>query len=50
MLYVAGAQGDAQAVAAALGVALDAVQPMTNPPPVSLGTATVLVLAGPDLA
>ena len=27
-----------------------AVQPMTNPPPVALGDATVLVLAGPDLA
>jgi hypothetical protein len=50
VLYVEGSQGDAQAVAAALGVPLDAVQPMTNPPPVTLGTATVLVLAGPDLA
>lgn len=49
VLYGEGAQGDAQAVAAALGVPLDAVQPMTNPPPVPLGTATVLVLAGPDL-
>jgi len=37
-------------VAAALGVPVDSVQPMTTPPPVTLGTATVLVLAGPDLA
>jgi len=50
VLFVEGAQGDAQAVATALGVSVDAVQPMTTPPPVSLGTATVLVLAGPDLA
>ena len=50
ILYVEGSQGDAQAVATALGLTAEAVQPMTNPPPVSLGTATVLVLAGPDLA
>ena len=49
VLYVAGAQGDAQAVATALGLSVDAVQPMTTPPPVALGEATVLVLAGPDL-
>ena len=50
VLYVEGAKGEAQAVATALGVSVDGVQPMTNPPPVALGTATVLVLAGPDLA
>ncbi len=50
VLYVAGSQGDAVAVAAALGLPPTAVQPMTNPPPVTLGTSTVLVLAGPDLA
>jgi hypothetical protein len=49
VLYVAGAQGDAQAVATALGLSIDAVQPMTTPPPVALGDTTVLVLAGPDL-
>lgn len=49
VLYVEGSQGEAQAVATALGLPVDAVQPMTSPPPVSLGTATVLVLAGPDL-
>jgi hypothetical protein len=50
VLYVAGSQGDAQAVAAALGLPATAVQPMPTPPPVTLGEATVLVLAGPDLA
>jgi LytR cell envelope-related transcriptional attenuator len=50
VLYVPGAQGDAQAVAAALGLPATAVQPMPTPTPVTLGEATVLVLAGPDLA
>jgi hypothetical protein len=50
VLYVAGSEGDAQAVAAALGLPATAVQPMTNPAPVTLGSSTVLVLAGPDLA
>jgi hypothetical protein len=49
VLFVEGSQGDAQAVAAALGLPVDVVQPMTSPPPVTLGDATVLVLAGPDL-
>lgn len=50
VLYVEGSQGEAQAVATALGLSIDVVQPMTTPPPVTLGDATVLVLAGPDLA
>jgi hypothetical protein len=50
VLYAEGAQGDAAAVAAALGLPATAVQPMPSPPPVALQGATVLVLAGPDLA
>jgi len=50
VLYVAGAQGEAQAVAAALGVDAAAVAPVPTPAPVALGDAMVLVLAGPDLA
>jgi hypothetical protein len=49
VLYLAGSQGEAQAVAAALGLGAGAVQEMPVPPPVDLGTATVLVMAGPDL-
>ena len=50
VLYTEGAQGDAQAVAAALGLPATSVQVMPNPPPVTLDGATVLVLAGPYLA
>lgn len=50
VLFVAGAEGEAQAVAAALGVDAGAVQAMPEPAPVPLDSATVLVLAGPDLA
>jgi hypothetical protein len=49
VLYVEGHQGDAQAVATALGLEGSAVQPMPSPPPVTLGDATVVVLVGPDL-
>ena len=49
VLYLAGSQGEAQAVAAALGLSAASVQEMPTPPPVDLGTATVLVMAGPDL-
>jgi hypothetical protein len=49
VLYAEGAQGDAEAVAAALGLGTAAVQAMPNPPPVTLDGAVVLVLAGPDL-
>jgi hypothetical protein len=50
VLYVKGAKGDAEQVAAALGVDAAAVQPMPTPPPIALSGATVLVMAGPDLA
>jgi hypothetical protein len=50
ILYVEGAKGDAEQVAIALGVDTAAVQPMPTPPPLTLSGATVLVLAGPDLA
>lgn len=50
ILYVEGSKGDAEQVAAALGVDAAAVQPIPTPPPVALSGATVLVLAGPDLA
>jgi hypothetical protein len=50
ILYVEGAKGDADAVAQALGVDAAAVQPMPAAPPITLSGATVLVMAGPDLA
>jgi hypothetical protein len=49
VFYTAGAQADAQNVARALGLNLDVVKPMPEPPPVSPGDATVLVMAGVDL-
>jgi hypothetical protein len=49
IFYMAGAQADAQAVARALGLDPAAVKPMPEPPPVSPGDATVLVMAGVDL-
>lgn len=50
IFYSAGAKADAQQVAIALGRDPQLVQEMPKPPPAELGTATVLVLAGPDLA
>jgi hypothetical protein len=50
VLYAEGAKADAEAVAVALGLDTSAAQPMPAPPPVALSGATVLVLAGPDLA
>lgn len=50
ILYTSGSKADAQQVAIALGKDPLLVQEMPKPPPVELGTATVLVLAGPDLA
>ena len=50
VFYVAGSQAEAQAVARALGVGAANVRPMPEPPPVSPGDATVLVMAGVDLA
>ena len=49
VLYLAGSKSEAQAIATALGLGAVAVQEMPVPPPVDLGTATVLVMAGPDL-
>ena len=50
VLFVPDAEGEARAVAAALGLdAATAVQPMPDPPPVGLEGSIVLVLAGPDL-
>lgn len=50
IFYAPGAKSDAQVVARALGKDPQLVQPMPVPPPVDIGTATVAVLAGPDLA
>jgi hypothetical protein len=50
IFFTAGFKADAQQVAIALGKDPLLVQEMPKPPPVDLGTATVLVLAGPDLA
>ena len=48
--YLPGSEPEAQAVARALGVNAANVRPMPDPPPVSPGDATVMVLAGVDLA
>jgi hypothetical protein len=49
--YAPGYQREAAILAQSLGLAPTSVQPMPTPPPVaSLGTANVLVVAGPDLA
>lgn len=48
--YVAGSQGDGQAVAKALGLNLDQVVQIPEPPPTELVGATVLVMAGLDLS
>lgn len=50
IFYTSGAKADAQQVAAALGKDPQLVQALPSPPPAPIGTATVLVLAGPDLA
>lgn len=50
VFYLPGYEGDAQAVAAALGITAANVRPMPDPPPVSPGDATVMVMAGSDLA
>ena len=50
IFYSPGHKSDAQVVAVALGKDPLLVQPMPVPPPVDIGTATVAVLAGPDLA
>ena len=49
VFFVEGAEGDAQAVAAALGVDIARVAPIGSPPPVDpLGENRVVVLLGPD--
>jgi hypothetical protein len=50
IFYTSGAKADAQQVAVALGKDPQLVQALPSPPPAPIGTATVLVLAGPDLA
>lgn len=48
--YVAGYEGDAQAIAAAAGLSATDVQPMSSSVPVAVGSAEVVVIVGPDLA
>ena len=48
--FVAGSEGDAQAVAKALGLNADQVLLVPEPPPVDLAGASVLVMAGLDLS
>lgn len=48
--YTAGSEGDAQAVAKALGLNVDQVLQMPDPAPAELAGATVLVMAGLDLS
>lgn len=48
--YAAGAQGDAQAIATALGFDQSTVAAMPATPPVDLAGATVLVVVGSDRA
>ncbi len=48
--YNPGYEGDAAAVAKALGISSKAVEPMPSPPPTSLNGANVLVVIGKDKA
>lgn len=50
IFYLPGWEAEALGVARALGLGPTVVRPMPDPPPVSPGDATVLVLAGVDLA
>jgi hypothetical protein len=50
IFFTSGARSDAQQVAVALGKDPQLVQALPSPPPAPIGSATVLVLAGPDLA
>ena len=50
IFYTAGFQADAEAIATALGVPLSDVQPMPARPPVTVGSANVVVVVGKDLA
>ncbi|HLM63208.1 MAG TPA: LytR C-terminal domain-containing protein [Acidimicrobiales bacterium] len=48
--YAPDFQADALALATAIGVPAEAVVPITDPPPVELSGAQVLVVLGPELA
>ena len=48
--YVPGYQGDADALASASGLASSAVQPISSSIPVTVGSAEVVVIIGPDIA
>ncbi len=48
--YAPGSEADGQAVAKALGLNVDQVLLLPDPPPVDLAGATVLVMAGLDLS
>jgi len=48
--YAPGYQGDADAVASASGLTSSAVQPLSSSVPVTVGSAEVVVIIGPDIA
>ena len=48
--YVPGYQSDADALASASGLASSAVQPISSSVPVTVGSAEVVVIIGPDIA
>jgi hypothetical protein len=48
--YISGYQGDADAVASAIGLTASAAQPVTSSITVTVGSAEVVVILGPDLA
>jgi len=50
VFHLPGWEAEARSVALALGLGPEVVRPMPEPPPVSPGDASVLVLAGVDLA
>lgn len=49
IFYLPGYEAEGQNVARALGLAPEVAQPMPVPPPVELGEAVVLVMAGLDI-
>ncbi|MHB1854841.1 MAG: LytR C-terminal domain-containing protein [Acidimicrobiales bacterium] len=48
--YAPGYQGDADAIASASGLTASAVQPLSSSVPVTVGSAEVVVIIGPDIA
>ena len=50
VFFLPGWESEARAVALALGLGPNVVRPIPEPPPISPGDATILVLAGVDLA